>query len=127
MNRHVAALDRALDRGGEVVTLRRVVGAATQVFIDVKVRAFLRGYDPSELGGEITQQDQRFILSPTEIDRAQWPGGLPIASPPSTVDPRIPRKNDVLLTSRGKLTVQSAAGLYPEGELVRIEGRARGQ
>lgn len=121
----IARLDDSLARRGETVTLRRVVGAANQVFIDVTVRVLLRGYAPNELVGGITQQDQAFILSPTQIDAAQWPGGTPPTSGPP-VDQRIPRLNDRLITTRGVLTVQAAAGIYVGDVLVRIEGRARG-
>lgn len=120
----VARLDASLTRRGEDVTLRRTFG--TQLIpVDVTVRARMRGYQPNELVGGITQQDQAFILSPTQIDRAQWPGASVVpAGPP--VDQRVPRLNDVLLTTRGKLTVLAAAGIYVDGVLVRLEGRARG-
>lgn len=120
----IAALDAALEASGEDAILRRTYG--TQLIpVDVTVRVLLRGYQPNELVGQIFQQDQAFILSPTAIIRAQWPGAAPVPAGPPT-DKRVPRQNDALITNRGRLTVQAAAGIYPGGTLVRIEGRVRG-
>ena len=121
----IAELDEDLAAGGEDAILRRSFGTQ-QIPVDVSVRVHLRGYDPSELVGLITQQDQKFIMSPTQIDQAQWPGAtVPQAPPPN--DKRVPKLNDTLVTTRGKLAVQAAAGIYVRDVLVRIEGRARGQ
>ncbi len=84
----------------------------------------LRGYKPEELVGEITQQDQDFILSPTEINNARWPGYF--STQTKNNDARIPRRNDVIISTRGNLSVQAAAGIYIGETLVRIEGRVRG-
>lgn len=122
----IARLDASLARRGENVTLRRAVGAANQQVIDVRIRTLLRGYAPNELVGDIKQQDQAFILSPTQINAAQWPGGTPPPQSGPPVDQRIPQLHDRLVTTRGVLTVQAAAGIYMADVLVRIEGRARG-
>lgn len=120
----IARLDAALARVGEDAKLRRAFGTQA-IPVDVTIRVQLRGYQPHELVGPITQQDQSFIASPSQINRAQWPGAaVPPAGPP--VDQRIPRLNDRLITTRGVLTVQAAAGIYERDTLVRIEGRARG-
>lgn len=121
----ISRLDDSLSRRGGDATLRRMFGTQ-QIPVDVTVRVHLRGYDPSELVGLITQQDQKFILSPTQINVAQWPGAtVPQAPPPN--DKRIPKLNDILVTTRGKLAVQAASGIYEGDVLLRIEGRARGQ
>lgn len=116
-------LDQALEEVGEEIILRRTFGTELMP-IDVKCRTILRGYQPQELVGEITQQDQNFILSPTEINNHRWPGYFSTQS--KNVDDRIPRKNDVIISTRGNLSVQAAAGFYVNDILVRIEGRVRG-
>lgn len=123
----IRALDDALDDEGEDVILRRVVGTlpATQQFIDVRCRAAVRSPTAEELVGSITQDDLFCILSPTQINNRQWPGGQPITA---TEDPRIPSKNrgDKAYV-RGKWrAVQWGQGFYPQGELVRIEFRVLG-
>lgn len=116
-------LDQAIAEAGEIVILRRTFSTNLIPF-DVNVGMILRGYDSQDLVGEITQQDQKFIQSPTEIIESQWPGFQ--TGQNSSVDNRIPRKNDIIISSRGKLTIQAAAGFYIQNILVRIEGRARG-
>src|SRR5688500_8083162 len=89
----IADLDRHLEIDGEDIVLRRVKGTtlATQQNVDVTCRAFVRGFSPNELVGTITQQDSRVVLSPTQIDAADWPADE--ADSTSLIDPRIPRKN----------------------------------
>lgn len=120
----IADLDSALEEAGESITLRRTVGTQLIPFDVENIRAVLVGYEPEELVGEITQQDQKFILSPTEINRHQWPGFR--TGTTTATDDRVPRKNDIIISSRGKLTVQAASGRYVQDVLVRIEGRVRG-
>lgn len=125
--REIAELDKSLAADGEDIWLRRVVGssAATQQFIDVKCRAFVRGFAANELIGGITQQDSKVILSPTQINRANWPGGQ---VPGSTIDPRIPSKNrgDKAKIKGSFRNVEAGTGITTEGELVRIEIRVLG-
>lgn len=127
----IEALDSVLAEGasgnGEDIKLRRVVGssAATQQFVDVTVRANVRGVTEAELIAGIDQKSLYCIFSPTQINEAQWPGGQPQTV---TNDPRIPDKNrgDKAFVRGGWITVQWAAGFYPGGELVRIEMRVLG-
>lgn len=127
----LAALDDALAVGGsgngEWIKLRHVVGSstATQVFVDVDVRANVTGPSGSQLVAGIDQNTFVCIFSPTQIDRAQWPGG----QPPSVIDdPRIPSKNrgDKAFIRGAWRSVQWAQGFYPSGDLVRIEMRVTG-
>jgi hypothetical protein len=113
----IAALDRQLAAHGENVTLTRVGGAS------VTVRAFVRGYAPDQLVGGISQQDVKIICSPAEIDAAGWPETPQVTA---AGDKRIPRRGDMVKTSRGPAAVQSAGGVYIDGTLVRIEIQARG-
>lgn len=58
-------LDRALGRDGTLVTINQAAsngGPATQT-----IRAFVRGYQPQELTGDINQDDRKAILSPTGL------------------------------------------------------------
>lgn len=121
----ISKLDAFLEKAGEDITLRRLY-STNRIASDVEVRAVVRGYDPQELVNEITQQDQKVIISPTEINNLGWPG--PDFNPGlDSNDIRIPKKNDEVLTSRGKLTVQAGVGFYIQDILVRIEMRVRGQ
>jgi hypothetical protein len=116
----LSELDAALAEAGETVRLLRMTGTGAQSRVqkEVTCRMTLRGYAPNEVvqGSGITQQDQRMILSPTQIIAANWPG-----------DGRyVPRAGDRIISNRGVLTIQSAAGVYVDDRLVRIEGTARG-
>lgn len=123
----IERLDRALEKNGQDVVLRRTVGSASQVNIDVTCRAMVRDYAPQELVGQIIQGDSHVIISPTQITAAQWPGGQPIASPPVQTDPRVPRPNQDKVIVAGRLrNVQAATPIYVVGELVRIEMQVRG-
>lgn len=123
--REIRELDKSLQEDGEDIVLRRVVGTTNRVFNDVTCRAFVRGYAPNELIAGITQQDSKVILSPTQINRAQWPGGQP---PNTPGDPRIPSKNrgDKAIIAGKERTIESATGIPIDGELVRIEMRVLG-
>src|SRR5688572_22411935 len=115
----IADLDRHLELDGQNIVLRRVKGTtlAVQQNVDVTCRAFGRGFSPNELVGSITQQDRKVILSPTQIDEADWPEDE--ADSTSLVDPRIPRKNrgDKCIIG-GKLhSVESAEGILIDDTL----------
>jgi hypothetical protein len=113
-------LDAALAEVGETVRLLRMTGTGAQsrVLQEVSCRMTLRGYAPNEVvqGSGITQQDQRMILSPTRLIAENWPGD----------GKYVPRAGDRIVSTRGVLTVQAAAGIYVDDRLVRIEGQARG-
>ena len=61
-------------RYGQPVTLQRTTGTTPQVRFEVVCRAIVRGYEPTQLIGGITQGDRSVIVTNTEIARAQWPG-----------------------------------------------------
>lgn len=119
----IAKLDRFLANRGEDIRLRRLVGAGNQSVAEVKCRAFVRGYAPSQLIGGITQQDSYVILSPTQINKEQWPGGHPTTI---KTDPRVPVKLDKAIIAGKVRNVEAAVGIYMNGELVRIEMRVLG-
>lgn len=68
----IAKLDRAIAKNGQTVTLRR--GTAVAPVATATVKAHVRGYDPDELVGGITQKDSKAILSPNGLEN--WPGGM---------------------------------------------------
>ncbi len=123
MTPELAALDRALARAGETVILRRTTGTTPQVSFDVECKAMVRGYRPEELVGGITQTDSLVILSPTSIERAQWPGAQ---SPSAFGDVRVPKKGDKVVIQGRTRNVEAVGPIYVRGELVRIELRVLG-
>lgn len=112
----IASLDRALANKGEDVILRRGLGTQ-QVPVDATVRAFVRGLRPEEIVGSLTQTASKVILSPTDIERAQWPG----AQAGTVVgDPRVPRKGDKVVIQGRARAVEFADPVYVNGALVRV-------
>jgi hypothetical protein len=78
-------------------------------------------------GSGIIEGDSLVIMSPTQIVAAQWPGGQVVTSPPSMLDPRVPRQGDKAIIAGKMRTVQAAAPIYfPSGALIRIELRVKG-
>jgi len=67
----IAAL---ISQFGQPVTLQRMTGTTTQVRHEVVCQAIVRGYEPVELIGGITQGDRQVAISNAEIADAQWPG-----------------------------------------------------
>lgn len=123
----IADLDEALlDAGEDIVLQHLTLGpGGTQIPFSVTCRAVVRGYTPEELiaGSGITQEDRKVILSPTEITAADWPGPMPVRP---NVDKRIPSGGDRVMRHGQAMAVQAAEGIYVQGQLVRIEARARG-
>jgi len=113
----IKSLDGALAAGGQTVTLRKLPTT------DVVCPAAVRGYQPQELTSNITQQDSKVILSPTQINAAIWPG----TQVPGQEDIRIPSKNrGDLCQINGKFrTIQASVGIYVQDVLVRIELQVR--
>lgn len=105
-----ASTASAIARTGQVVTLRRVVAG---VNTDVDAFAVVRGYQPQELVGEITQADRQVIVSDQEITAAGWPG------PPTT--------GDIVIIGGKSHRVQGPAETIVMGNVVvRHTLRARG-
>jgi hypothetical protein len=125
----IAALDNAQRVNSQEIGLRRTVGVgASKQVIQVTLRATVNEDKIQELAGNTVMDGFTCIISPTEIDRAQWPGGQ---LPGGTEDPRIPSKNlgdQIKIQGRWR-NVERAKGFYPEGfpnGLVRIEVEAIG-
>ena len=119
-------IDQMLRSDGQQIILRRTVGTTNRTSVDCTCWAFVRGYARDDMVGAVVQGDSHVIISTTDIIRAQWPGGQPIASPPSSTDPRVPRAGDVLIIQGRTRTVVEASPLYIGADLVRIDIQARG-
>lgn len=119
-------LDQFLAADGQDVILRRITGTTNQIVVDCPCRAFVRGYQPKELAGGIIQGDTHVILSATDINRAQWPGGEAVTNPPGINDPRVPRTGDRIIIEGRARGVIFADPVYVDGELHRINVQVRG-
>ena len=121
----ISTLDRQLATNGSDMVLRRLTLAAggTQIPFDVTVKGKQRGLRPEELVDGVTQQDTKVVISPTQIDAANWPGA---ATATTTVDRRIPVKNDRMIIAGKIRNVEAGVGRYMNGQLVRIEIMVKG-
>jgi hypothetical protein len=125
----IAALDNALAQAGEDIILRRVVGTApNQVNIDVTCRARVNAATVQQIVAGISALEMNVILSPTQINEAQWPGGHVPLQPPFDVDQRIPRIGgaDWMIVRNVRRTVTFVDAKVINGELVRIDARVSG-
>lgn len=123
----VAMLDRQLAAHGEDIRLQWLTAgpSGAQIPVEVKCRAFVRGYSPEQLIGGITQDQSQVTISPTEIIAQGWPGpALSNAAPEQ--DRRIPRKDARVFIKDKPRNVEAAQGIYLGGELVRIDMRVKG-
>jgi hypothetical protein len=129
MSALIAALDEALAQVGEDVILRRVVGTApNQVNVDVRCRAKVDAIRIEQIAAGIPATDLNVVMSPTQINEAQWPGGTIPQVPPFNIDQRVPRANgpDKMIV-RGQLRqVAFSDPKFVAGELVRLDLRVTG-
>jgi hypothetical protein len=121
----IAKLDRFLAKLGQDVVLQRVFGAANQSISAVGCRAFVRKARMIEneliAGSGVAQDDEIVTMSSTQIDAAQWPGGLVATNPPATVDPRIPRRGDRIVIAGRARTVKLTSHIFMGNDLVRLD------
>lgn len=125
----ITALDDGLSIAGEDITLRRTIGAGnSRINVDVECKAKVIGQsDDQELAGTVDQNELYCVMSPTQINAKQWPGGLPWTTRPG-LDPRIPNssRGDLAFVRGAWRAVKWAVGEYPQGTLVRINMRVMG-
>lgn len=130
MSDHIAALDNALAQVGEDMILRRVVGTVpNQVNIDVKCRATVNALTvQQQLVAGIAATELNVVISPTQINNAQWPGGHVPLQPPFDVDQRIPRVGgaDKMIVRNVLRSITFVDAKVIGGELVRIDARVSG-
>jgi len=119
-----ADLDQELAAEGSDALLVRITGTTNQARFEARVRAYAVGYLPRELGDQIIQGDTKVTISPTDLERAGWPGaqvGTPVG------DVRVPRKGDKIVLEGRERNIEAATPWYINGELVRIDLQCRGQ
>lgn len=132
MSGEIAALDSALAAHSEEITLRLVIGTGANVTnVDCKCRARVDAVGAEQmLIAGVKSGDLNIIISPSQINAAQWPGGqAPPNPPPFNPDPRIPRPaGPYNVIARG--VIRNVAFVDPKfannGELVRINMRVTG-
>lgn len=124
----VASLDSALAGYGEDIVLRRIVGTGVHVAnIDVMCRARVDAMKTEQLAAGINSTDLNVIISPTQINEAQWPGGTFPVLPPFNVDQRIPRASvDKMIVRNSIRNITFVDAKVIGGELVRIDLRVSG-
>jgi hypothetical protein len=125
----ISALDNALAQAGEDIVLRRIVGSgATAINIDVICRARVDPATTQEVLAGVPMTSLNVILSPTQINERQWPGGHIPLVPPFDVDQRIPRvggSDNMIVRNMLRRIIHVDAKLIG-GELVRITARVDG-
>jgi hypothetical protein len=123
----IAALDNALAASGEDIILRRRVGEKPNVtYVSVTCRARVDGLDTPQAPAGIRLSEFTIIMSPTQINEAQWPGGTIPVPPPFDLDPRIPRMNDtdeVFIRGQAPRVITFSDPKIIGGELVRLNLR----
>jgi hypothetical protein len=125
----IAALDEGLAEAGEDIILRRVIGTApNQVTVDVTCRSRVDAASAAQIAAGIPASDFTIIISPTQINQAQWPGGTIPALPPFNVDQRVPRPltDKVLMRGLAPKDVTFVDAVKIDGEVVRINMRVTG-
>ena len=126
MSALIAELDSALAQYGEDIILRRTVGP---INIDVTCRARVDAATVQQIAAGILATDLNIIISPTQINNAQWPGGTIPGIPPFDVDQRVPRAgglDKVLLRGFAPRAIAFSDPKFIDGELVRINLRVSG-
>ena len=120
----IRALDRALSIAGEDFILRRPIGN-NQAWLPVTCRGKVAGFQPHELlpiaGSGVVLGDSKLVMSPTQIDAAQWPGGY-VVGPTTAGDQRVPKPGIDQVIVQGKTrSIAAAAPTYIDGTLVRLD------
>jgi hypothetical protein len=129
----IRMLDAALAKHGEDIVLKRITGTTNQTTVSVTCRAFVRGFAPQEqvAGLGAAHGDRQALIAPTlviisttQIDAAVWPAAP--TSPAPAVDPRIPRRGDIMVMGGRNRVVQSADAVSLGGIIVRINVQVMG-
>lgn len=112
-------LDRHLAATGQDVTLRRRIGT-TMTYVDLTVRARVKGYRAEHVVGAVKVTDSEFIFSPTQIlaAGAAWPG--------AAGGDRWPKIGDFLVVNSVQRRIEQTQPVVIGGAVVRIEGRILG-
>ncbi len=119
MDTLITTLDRHLASRGQNVTLRRRIGTGN-TFVDLTVRARLKGYRAENITGAVKVTDSEFVFSPTPILAAgsAWPG--------AAGGERWPKIGDWLVVNGVSRSIAQTQPVVIGGAVVRIEGRVLG-
>ncbi|WP_377299675.1 hypothetical protein [Rhizobium sp. SGZ-381] len=118
----IAALDAALDRAGENVTLKRTVKrSGADVVASVTCRAAVRSVSADQIAGTIAVTDLAVIISPTQILAASWPGANDSIPAENLVDQRLPKITDKMVVQGRERQVKVSKPIYVGGEWVRTD------
>lgn len=121
MSTYVEALDMALEQTGEDAVLRRVISG---IPVDVTCRVHVRSYrlrdEQFAKGSEQAQAELLIIMSPTEINNANWPAGG------TGINPSFPKKGDFIVIQGRQRAIEVVDTIMVAAELVRIEIRVLG-
>ena len=72
-------------------------------------------------GSGVVLGDSKLVMSPTQIDAAQWPGGY-VVGPTTAGDQRVPKPGIDQVIVQGKTrSIAAAAPTYIDGTLVRLD------
>jgi hypothetical protein len=127
----IADLDVALsEAGSEEIILRRIAGTASnQVNIDVTCIAKVVVIDTERGPGGVAITHYDVIISPTQINQAQWPGSTISAVSPFNLDQSIPRAgptDKILMRGLPPCEINMVDPVKVGGEVVRINMKATG-
>lgn len=127
----ISALDDAISQGShEEVILRRTVGVApNMVNIDVTCIARVDVASVHQIEAGIPATDLNIIMSPSQVNAAQWPGGSIPALPPFNVDQSIPRAgmtDKVLMRGQAPRAIAFVDPKFFGSDVVRINMRVTG-
>lgn len=135
MNHHLVRLDRWIARHGEPMELVRTVGTSTRTTNRVNCRGIVKTFGVEQLIGGLTQTNYLVILSPTDLRKAQWPGGRGPATvaggnlPSGTTPPKdyvIPMISDSVVFRNKSNAIGTVNAIYDGDELIRIELKVTG-
>lgn len=110
---HIARLDASLARSGTPALLRRYV-SGTDTWVDLPLRAFMRGLTPDQLVGGVKATDSKFVLSPSGLASPSWPGA-------AGGDP-VPTAGDFLVVNGAERKIEAVQPVMMAGEAVRFDG-----
>lgn len=111
-------LDASLGRRGQPVDLRRYV-SGSELFVDLPLRAAVRGYEAEQLVGGVKASDSRFVLSPSDIGAAAaWPG--------AAGGDKAPRIGDFLVVNGIERKIEAVQPVVIGATVVRYDGRILG-
>lgn len=116
----IARLDAALARSGSPITLQRLAASGGEVTVAASVtcKAAVRrgGATAGGVGGSTAPTAETVVISPTEIDTADWTSGRT-----GTGEEMVPMKGNRVVIGGRKLAVETATAVRVQGVIVRIE------